>query len=289
MSVNEFDGSFSIDFDPTQASVGSGPCTWEVIYPGNANDTIYDSMTAEEKAIYESMAATYLWHWTGKAYGTCVVTVRPCKVSDKAPSTWSGRGPTTDYTRTGWYPAVIGGAYYRIYCGTCPQTCLCDSPKSIALPGPVHDIVEVKIDGDVVPATSYRVDNGRFLVRTDGEAWPTTQDQTLASDQEGTFEVTYERGTPVPPGGQLATGVLALELAKAANNDSSCALPQRVQSISRQGITVAVLDAFDDVETGRTGIWLIDSWLTSVAKPPRPARVRSVDVASPTMRRTTWP
>src|SRR3546814_4772015 len=50
----------------------------------------------------------------------------------------------------------------------------------------------------------------------------------------------------------ISAGRLANELAKAACNDKSCGLPQRVQSITRQGVTVAVLDSFDDIDTGHT-------------------------------------
>jgi hypothetical protein len=107
---------------------------------------------------------------------------------------------------------------------------------------------------------------------------------------ENTWSVTYQQGKPVPVGGQIAAGLLACELAKAACGDKSCGLPQRVQSITRQGVTVAVLDAFDDIDTGHTGIWLIDSWVASVTKRPRRWRVLSPDRRQPTVGRVqTWP
>lgn len=93
-----------------------------------------------------------------------------------------------------------------------------------------------------------------------------------------TFQVTYMRGIDVPMGGQVAAGRLACELAKAACGDNTCALPKRVQTITRQGVTVGLLDSFDDVDKGRTGIWLIDSWVASMNIPQsRAGRVLSPD------------
>jgi hypothetical protein len=43
------------------------------------------------------------------------------------------------------------------------------------------------------------------------------------------------------------------------------------------------------VEKGRTGIWLVDSWVASVTKPKRGGHVYSVDIPNPRNRVTTWP
>jgi hypothetical protein len=91
----------------------------------------------------------------------------------------------------------------------------------------------------------------------------------------------------VPIGGQVAAGKLALELQKAACGASGCELPKRWTNIARQGVTIsAALDTYDDIEKGRTGIWIVDSWVTSVTK----ADI-GFSVASPDLRpvgRTTW-
>jgi hypothetical protein len=109
-----------------------------------------------------------------------------------------------------------------------------------------------------------------------------------ATTEANTWQVSYTKGTPVPEGGQVAAGVLACELAKGATNDRTCQLPQRVQTIARQGVTVQLLDSFDDVEKGRTGIWLVDSWVASVTQPKRGGSVYSVDIPNPRHRTTTW-
>lgn len=280
------------EFAPTAPGgafdIATGVCSWPVTYPeGEPGDPVA-SLGDEQRLMYESMAGQYLWMWTGRRFGTCTVTLRPCQTSVYTPpSTFEGRGPFTTFARTGYVPAIIDGAYYAIACTTCGTGCLCESTKSLTLPGPINAVTEVKVDGVALASTAYRVDNGKYLVRLDGEAWPTRQDMTLATDQADTFEITYERGFGVPYGGQVAAAILTQELVRAATDDPECALPKRVQSITRQGVTVAVLDAFDDVDTGRTGIWLIDSWVASVTKPPRAARVASPDVGRPRHRSAT--
>src|SRR3546814_20601967 len=96
----------------------------------------------------------------------------------------------------------------------------------------------------------------------------------LADGAEDTWSVTYVKGYAVPKGGQVAAGMLAVELAQAACNDKTCGLPRRVQSVTRQGVNVAVLDAFDDIDQGPTGIWAIDSGVAYVFRPTAPTRVR---------------
>jgi hypothetical protein len=104
-----------------------------------------------------------------------------------------------------------------------------------------------------------------------------------------TWQVDYLLGQPVPIGGQIAAGVLACELAKAACSDGSCQLPQRIQTITRQGVTIAMIDSFDDVSHGATGIWIIDSWVSSIVNTPVPSRVYSPDIPRPRHRSQTWP
>ena len=115
---------------------------------------------------------------------------------------------------------------------------------------------------------AYRVDNFRYLVRQDGGRWPYCQDMSKRLGEPGTWAVTVKVGAPVPIGGRKAAGKLACELARAAAGDKGCELPQRWQTITRQGVTIAAgMDTFEDLDAGKTGIWLIDSWVASVTKP----------------------
>lgn len=249
-------------------------CEWPVSYAACAGDPWADEDAAEEQDRFEQMAADLLRQWTGGRYGVCTVTVRPCREACPPPprqSTYYGRGP---YPATGGvWTALMPGIVGSVRCGSCRRVCSCRAPRSIRLPGPIVDVTEVLIDGDPLPEGAYRVDGGRYLVRTDGGSWPTWQDLEADPDEDGTWQVTYRRGVKVPDGGQIAAGVLAMELWKAACGDEDCGLPQRLQTVTRQGVTVGVaIDQFEDVEQGRTGIWLVDSWVASVTK-PRPVPI----------------
>lgn len=134
------------------------------------------------------------------------------------------------------------------------------------------------------PAT-YRVDNYRYLVRVDGGDWPVCQNMVSNPDTDtDTFEVTYNIGTAVPAGGQMAAGVLACQMAKAACGGAGCVLPQRLQTITRQGVTMTLLDSYNSLyENGTTGIFIVDSWVSSINASNKRAGMR---VASPDTWRT---
>lgn len=267
-------------------TVRMSPCSWPMDYSACTLPARWLALTDEERAVYEAMASDYLWQWTGQAFGVCEVVLRPCRVDcPDLPSTFYGSGPYAGgagvrggHRGVGWLPVQVGGRWLSLGCGTCGTACTCERPSALLLPGPVDHVTAVVLDGEPLPEAAWAVDGSTYLRRVDGGAWPTCQDLTLPDGTVGTWSVTYGRGTRVPAGGQVAAGLLAVELWKAACSDPSCALPRRVQSISRQGVTVAVLDAFDDVEQGRTGIWLVDSWVASVTRPPARSRVYSPDV-----------
>ena len=224
----------------------------------------------------EEAATAYLWNWTGKAYGLCEVEVRPCRADCDATDWttyrgWAGRpDPLLPSHGDGWAfaPALVGGSWRNVTCFGCGDRCSCTELEAVVLPGPVDSIVTVTIDGETLDPAAYRVDDRKTLVRTDGEAWPACQDLAADIGEEGTWSVRYRWGVPVPSGGQIAAGVLACEMAKAWNRDQSCGLPERITNqVTREGITVTILDQFEGLEAGRTGLWLVDSWVASIRQP----------------------
>lgn len=276
---------------PADAAVGpgTGPCQWPVSYDECGNGcAALDQLDDQARARIEQMAVEALWRWTNRVFGLCEISVRPCRQDcTEGLSTFWGSGGSGG---SPWRPTLIGGQWYNLTCQRCGDLCGCTDTPAISLPGPVASISEVLIDGQPLPPASYRVDNRRWLVRLDGGEWPTCQDMSAGPFQPDTWQVTYARGLPVPVGGQIAAGLLACEFAKALCNDQSCQLPRRVQTVTRQGVTVAMLDAFDDIDTGHTGIWMIDSWVASVTRARRGSTVRSPDVpAGGRFRRVTWP
>ena len=272
----------------------NGPCSWPVVYADCGDDgtpALPTDPPPEVRVRAETMATAYLWNWTRQQFGLCEEIVRPCREDCHRPSTWKGAAPQ-------WRPVLLGGQWFNLTCGSCPPpisggcSCVGDETTAIRLPGPIHSVESILVDGTLLPETAYRVDDRSILVRVDGGVWPDCQNLNDQPTEPGTWQVTYTRGTPVPEGGQVAAGVLASEFVKALCDDNSCRLPRRVQSITRQGVSMAILDAFEDMEKGHTGIWVIDSWVASVTVPNR----RGGTVVSPDVnyrrpvsaRRTTW-
>ena len=246
-------------------------CEWPVIWPDACAEL--DPVRVERTAAFVAMATDLLWNWTGRRFGVCAVTVdvvwdaSVCACSGRyRPSTFEGRGPRG---RCGlpWRPALVRGAWVNVTCG-CGTACGCDVDGGVSLPGPVVAVESVTVAGTVLPESAWRT-VGNLLLRVDGDPW------------EGPVRVAYQRGAPVPAGGQIAAGVLAFELSKAAECADDCQLPQRLQAVTRQGVSVAVMDQFEDLDDGRTGIWLVDSWVASVSRPNAGGSVLSPDLWCP--------
>lgn len=256
-------------------------CGWDVSYAGcPADEGFLSGVDPEMKALAEEAATDLLNQWTGGLYGVCEVTIRPCRDTSRDPHRALAEfvETTTGSWSTPWMPVLVGGRWYNIGCGSCGSSCACvDGTRALSLPWPVESIVSVTIDGAVLDPAAYRVDAKRLLVRTDGGTWPTTQDLNADPGEPNTFVIEFMRGTPVPAGGKIAAGVLAMEFMKAWCSDDTCQLPQRVQNVTRQGVTIGMLEGME-LEDGRVGIWLVDSWVDSVTRPRRPSQVYSVDL-----------
>jgi hypothetical protein len=96
------------------------------------------------------------------------------------------------------------------------------------------------------------------------------------------FTVTYSYGSQPPTAGRMAARELAQEFAKAWSGDPECRLPSRVTSITRPGITMAILDKQDFIDDLRTGVYAVDLFLKTTN--PNKALLRS-RVFSPDVRR----
>jgi hypothetical protein len=166
-----------------------------------------------------------------------------------------------------WYP-LAGVAWFPIYRARDPL------PYAVKLPhDEVTEVTSVTINGE--PFTDYRLVPGGWLERTDCREWGRWFDQTT---------VVYAYGTPPPESGVQAAIVLANEIGKAECGDSSCRLPKRVTSITRQGVSIAVIDSMDFYKIRKTGLPDVDLWLTAVN--PK-GRLRRARVISPDLPRVT--
>ena len=167
------------------------------------------------------------------------------------------------------------GVHTRTIRPLCGCTTGCDGISVIRLPGfPVAAITSVNLNimntVEVLDPARYRVDNRRDLVYlpaltgTDRyRAWPCTQQMERQPGDLGTWSVTYTCGRTPPIEGQMAAATLAVELAVAAqvDPDRPSRLPDRVTSITRQGVAMAILDPLLMFEQGKTGVASVDAWL----------------------------
>ncbi len=206
------------------------------------------------------VATEIIWALTGRQFGLCTVTLRPCRrecidypwPTDNAP--WAG---------TSWInPSLIYGSWINQICGRCSTDCSCSSVSEIKLPAPVDSIVEVKIDGIVVTGSDYRLDNDRILVWLGDGDWPRCNDLRLADTEEGTWSVTARYGDTVPAGGAWAVGELACELVKAFQGDD-CRLPANVSQLVRQGATIQFPDPMELLKDGMTGLYMVDRFIAT--------------------------
>lgn len=262
---------------------------WPAMYPDGERCAALASLSDSQAAVFEEMAAEYLWRHTGRRFGLVEGVLRPCR--QDLTTGLSTYGPPPGSAGPPWAPALVGGRWLNVGCGAGHPECGCSRGSVLRFDTGVHDVAAVEVDGADLDRSAWRVDDGLLLVRQDGGTWPYCQDLSRPLGQEGTWAVTVVLGSPVPVGGQFAAGKLACELARAAAGDSKCELPQRWQSVTRQGVSItAALDTFEGLDEGRTGIWLVDSWVASVTKPDigfsvaspdlRPAGRRRVPVGS---------
>lgn len=269
-----------------QTPDGSGPCAWPLditCCPGWPTDP---AAWTPQHLLAVEIATDMLWRRTAGRYGLCPELIRPCR-----------QGCTPDGFGTGFlfsrdtFPLSPyqdhHGRWFNFGCGCGPQSCSCRPLCSIWLPGPVNAVVEVRIDGDVIPADQYRLnrrtDKGE-LVRVgglEGPCWPTCQNLELPNTEPGTFSILYLRGKAVPTAGQRALGSLACEIYKQCVGAAGCRLPERVRTVTREGVTYDMFDPGEWLEDGYTGLRDVDTWLSSVNPHHlrQPSAVFSLDVA----------
>lgn len=233
----------------------------------------YESVMTEDLPWALQAASDVLFRLSGRQFpGICQATVRPCSRS---------RGDR--------WPAPAGWTGSWGFCGCSrDDRCGCGSISSIALGGSVEAVSEVKVDGEVLDAGAYRVDNHRWLVRTDGDAWPCCQRLDREDTELETFSVTYSYGRTPPPMGVRAAAVLACELAMACHDETvgQCRLPRSVSAITRQGVTMVITPADVLAPNGKVGIHEVDLFIQAYnpSRLQRRATVLSPDT-SPTARR----
>jgi hypothetical protein len=232
---------------------------------------------AETEFAYEAAkAASYLmWSLSGRKYsGVTTVTERyVC-------ATLSYRyGPSV---RNNKAELVLGDIYNIPYTDMDSYTAVTSdglSPQSrLRLRGrPVTKIHSIRNrSGVVIDENSYYLVDHSTIQATSGSRWTPCD-----------VEVTYTYGVEPPTLGKLAARTLAFEFCKLWNGDDDCMLPQRVTSVSRQGVSYTILDSQEFIDDMRTGLYVVDMFLKSVNPDKARARARVFTPDVPRARRYT--
>lgn len=222
-------------------------------------EQLEDPVRAAQIERAEAFAWSLLASLTIYRIGVCPITVRPCAARCTPGGSFmtavvrSGGGGLPVYRIGSFSPYISGGRWYNGCPCTSQDACSCTALSEVILPGTVGSIESIRIDGEVLPSSAYRVDNGNRLVRTDGQQWPVCQD--MSSDVDP-FEVTYYRGARPNTLTRAAAGALAAEFLASCDGDE-CRLPGRVTSASRAGESYEFEPT--DYPEGKTGIPEVDA------------------------------
>lgn len=268
--------------------VSAVPDGWTVTnFPGCS--TTWTALTADQQALALRLAAFTVYSLTGRQFGTVTHTLRPCNGGGLEPlyqtypvllgNTW-GAGAES----SGFAVWLYNGVWHN---GGCGGIGCCGTGCETVLPLTVS-ITSVVVDGATVSPSAYRVDNGRLLVRTDGSSWPRCQDTSKNAGVTGTWSVTGVFGRAVPQEALDAAGILACEIGKSLAGQP-CRLPQRMQSLTRAGVSVQFPGVNTYLDRGLTGLNEVDQLVVQL-NPGRLAQapqVFSMDVTPSRM--TTWP
>ncbi len=220
-------------------------------------------------------ASHLLWAMSGRKYsGETIVTERYTCVLRR--SRLGASNKNTD-------GVLFGGSVYNIpsadfdYDEYASLTIDGISPESrIKLRGgPVTRIITIRNrNGELVdPSNYYLVDHSTIHVSL-GTPWTPCN-----------TEITYAYGQNPPTSGKMAARTLAIEFAKLWSDDETCALPQRVTSVSRQGVSFTILDQQDFIQELRTGLYAVDLFLKTVNPDGARRKTKVYSVDTPRARR----
>jgi hypothetical protein len=242
-------------------------------------------VNVEELGVFSDSAYAYdacktasylLWSMSGRKY-TGVTTVTERYVSQFDP-----------YLRTSgsafrYWPTLVSGSVTNVAVGGNDRIYGNDflgdgtsSKSRVRLRGrkvlKIHTVRD--ISGNIIDPKNYYLAEHSTLYGTPNTNW-----------NPANVEVTYTYGTPPPAMGRAAARMFAIELIKFYEGDDTCALPQRVTSVNRQGVGYTILDQQDFIDAGRTGLYTVDLFLKSTNPDNARSRARVFTPDTPRARR----
>jgi hypothetical protein len=214
------------------------------------------------------VASNILWAMSGRKYnGSTTVTERYITAIDA----FRYQGASAK----NFFPYMIHGSVYNLpaedWNDSAYQSDGTSSLSRLRLRGqPVQEVHMMRslYNGQIISPDSYYIAEHSTLIAYNGTPWP-----------PGNVEVTYTYGAKVPTAGRMAAKTFAIELIRLWSGDD-CALPDRVTSVSRQGVSYTILDNQDFLENMRIGIYEIDLFLKTAnpSKALAPSKVFSPDM-----------
>lgn len=212
----------------------------------------------KERAL--TVATDVLFEKTGRRFpGNCEKTVRPCAQTrgEQLPFI-----PPTDAS-VNYGTLITGASWYGACSCNRSQRCGCTRLSEIRLADVVSEVTQVRVDGVILDPSLYRVDDWKMLVRlpdADGTnaGWPCCQRLELDATENETFEVTFTHGALPPAPLVQAAMELACQIVLGCEGSDECKLPQRVTSVTRQGVSFTLLDPQTFLTQGRTGLYSVD-------------------------------
>lgn len=120
---------------------------------------------------------------------------------------------------------------------------------------PVLDILSVRDyeSGEVLNESEYDLRNHAFINKKNG-FWNMSGNG---------YVINYLYGMNPPEAGKRAVKRLAEEIIKSISDPDNCSLPERVTSVSRQGVNYTVLDPQEFINDGKTGLYEVDLFINA--------------------------
>jgi hypothetical protein len=258
-----------MSFDPTPYAPTEGPCDpWITIADVRACGL--DEATVPDSAVQFgiALASRVLWAKTGRRYGICRRTAKPCSTGEH------------DWAFVGISENRHDDMNQHVHRHQ-PGACRCWL-SALELPGPIAAVESVVYDGVVLPETAYAVKTTghrarRVVLRIDldssgnPERWWNHNDiyrdptasvlPDLPDEISPAWQVTWHQGRAVPEEGQGAAAILAEQFAR-ARCGGPCTEPisTGLTQVARRGST----RKYDPPTKGRTGNPIVDEWIGSV-------------------------